>query len=71
MELSKENISKMLEDIPTFSQSVIRILELTADIDSSTKELVAQVSHDPILTAKVLKVVNSAYFGLSRKVDSI
>lgn len=71
MELSEENISKMLEDIPTFSQSVIRILELTADIDSSPKDLVAQVSHDPILTAKLLKVVNSAYFGLSRKVDSI
>lgn len=71
MELSEENISKMLEDIPTFSQSVIRILELTANIDSSPKDLVAQVSHDPILTAKVLKVVNSAYFGLSRKVDSI
>jgi len=71
MELSEKNISSMLENIPTFSQSVIRILELTADIDSSAKDLVRQVAHDPILTAKVLKLVNSAYFGLSRKVDSI
>lgn len=71
MQLSEKDISNMLEDIPTFSQSVIRILELTADIDSSAKELVDQIAHDPILTAKVLKLVNSAYFGLSRQVDSI
>jgi len=71
MELSEQSISGMLEKIPTFSQSVLRILQLTADIDCSPKDLVAQISHDPILTARVLKLVNSAYFGLSRKVDSI
>lgn len=71
MELSEQNIEKMLEDIPTFSRSVVRILELTADINSSTKDLVEQITNDPILTAKVLKLVNSAYFGLSREVSSI
>ena len=71
MELSQENISNMLDEIPTFSQSVVRIIELTNDIDSSNKELVGQITNDPILTAKVLKLVNSAYFGLARTVDSI
>lgn len=71
MELSEKNINDMLEDIPTFSQSVIRILELTADINCPTKDLVSHITHDPILTARVLKLVNSAYFGLSRKVTSI
>lgn len=71
MELSEQNINDMLEDIPTFSQSVIRILELTADINCPTKDLVSHITHDPILTARVLKLVNSAYFGLSRKVTSI
>lgn len=71
MELSEKNINDMLEDIPTFSESVIRILELTADINCPTKDLVSHITHDPILTARVLKLVNSAYFGLSRKVTSI
>lgn len=71
MELSEQNISDMLENIPTFSQSVFRIMELTGDLNSSTKELVQQITVDPILTARVLKVVNSAFFGLSRQVDSI
>ena len=66
MELSEKNISNMLEKIPTFSQSVIRILDLTSDVNFSTKELVNQISHDPILTVRVLRLVNSAYFGLSR-----
>ena len=36
MDLSEQNITDMLEGIPTFSQSVIRILELTTDLDSPT-----------------------------------
>lgn len=71
MELTAENIPSMLEKIPTFSQSAIRILEITADVNCAPKDLVGQISHDPILTARVLKLVNSAYFGLSRKVESI
>ncbi len=71
MELSEKKLSDMLEQIPTFSQSVLRILELTGDVNCSTKELVNQIAHDPILTVKVLKLVNSAFFGLSREVTSI
>lgn len=69
--LSESNISGMLENIPTFSQSALRIIDLTSDITSSSKDLVQQITHDPILTARVLKLVNSAFFGLSREVESI
>lgn len=57
--------------MPTFSQSVLRILELTSKGNASPKELVRLVEHDPILTARVLRLVNSAYFGLGREVTSI
>ena len=33
--------------------------------------VVSVIEHDPVLTGKVLKVVNSAYFGLSRQLVSI
>jgi HD-like signal output (HDOD) protein len=61
----------MVERMPTFSQSVVRILQLTATGDAEPRELVHLVEHDPILTLKVLKLVNSAYFGLGRQVSSI
>lgn len=65
------SLPEMVERMPTFSQSVLRILELTADIDAPVKELVQVIERDPILTLKVLKLVNSAYFGLSGHVASI
>ena len=71
MAIDSERLFEMVDRMPTFSQSVVRILELTADINASPKDLVRLVEHDPILTMRVLRLVNSAYFGLSRQVTSI
>lgn len=71
MSADKRKLFEMVERMPTFSQSVVRILQLTATGDAAPKELVRLVEHDPILTMKVLKLVNSAYFGLGRQVSSI
>ena len=71
MQASNEELVKLVDGMPTFSQNVIRILELTGDINAAPKDLVRLVEHDPILTMKVLKLVNSAYFGHSRKITSV
>jgi putative nucleotidyltransferase with HDIG domain len=57
--------------MPAFPQSVQRVISLTSDINSSPKQLVKVIDHDPVLTMKILKVANSAYFGLSRPIVSI
>lgn len=69
-EISQE-LTKLVEKMPAFSNSVHQILQLTADINSSPKDLIEVIERDPVLTFKVLKLVNSAYFGLSREVTSI
>jgi HD-like signal output (HDOD) protein len=71
MSADNRKLFEMVERMPTFSQSVVRILQLTSSGDAAPKELVRLVEHDPILTMKVLKLVNSAYFGLGRQVTSI
>jgi HD-like signal output (HDOD) protein len=71
MSADNRKLFEMVERMPTFSQSVVRILQLTSTGDAAPKELVRLVEHDPILTMKVLKLVNSAYFGLGRQVTSI
>lgn len=71
MKLDQEKLAKMVERIPPFPQSVNRLLEITASLDCPPKEIVAVIEHDPILTMKLLKLVNSAYFGLSSEVTSI
>jgi HD-like signal output (HDOD) protein len=67
----RRKLFELVERMPTFSQSVLRILQLTSTGNAAPKELVRLVEHDPILTVKVLRLVNSAYFGLGREVTSI
>jgi len=57
--------------MPAFPESVQRILSLTADINCAPRDLVQVVRHDPVLTGQILKLVNSAYFALSRPIASI
>jgi len=71
MPINHDQLIDMVDKIPTFQESVHRILALTTSPDCSAKDLVQVIEHDPILTIKVLKLVNSAYFGLSQEVTSV
>ncbi|UZE97526.1 HDOD domain-containing protein [Alkalimarinus alittae] len=71
MSINHDQLIDMVDKIPTFQESVHRILALTTSPDCSAKDLVQVIEHDPILTIKVLKLVNSAYFGLSQEVTSV
>lgn len=50
---------------------VPRILEVSSDPDSSARNLGEVIKHDQSLTAKILRIVNSAFYGLYRKVGNI
>jgi HD-like signal output (HDOD) protein len=49
----------------------LKINALVADEGSSIEDLAAVVIRDPGLTAKVLKLANSAHYGLASKVDTV
>jgi len=66
-----DELLELCERMPAFPASVQQVISLTSDINSSPKELVKVIDHDPVLTMKILKVANSAYFGLSRQIVSI
>ena len=67
----QQKLLKMVDKMPAFPDSVTRILQLTSDINCSPKDIVEVIDHDPVMTIKILKLVNSAYFGLARKITSI
>ncbi len=69
--LDPARISKMVTEMPAFPRSVQEVLVLTNDINCAPRELVRVIEHDPVLTGRMLKLVNSAYFGLSRRIDSV
>lgn len=60
-----------IDRIQAFPVSVQNILRLTRDTASSPHELVDVIQRDPIVTIKVLRVVNSAYYSLPRHITSI
>lgn len=49
----------------------LKILEITRDPDFDIEDLVACLEHDPSLSAAVLRLVNSSYYGLPVKVTEI
>src|ERR1035437_5184823 len=69
-ELGKR-LSSAVDRMPAFPKSVQRILELTRDINCRPKDLVSVIEKDPVITIKVLKIINSAYYGLPNKINSI
>ena len=61
----------LVEKMPAFPKSVQRVVQLTSNIDVSAKEIVQVIEYDPVLTVKILKVINSAFYGLSQKINSV
>ena len=60
-----------VDKMPAFPESVHQVIKLASNINCSQKELVEVIKKDPVFTLKILRLVNSAYFGLGREVTSI
>lgn len=71
MALNRKQLIEMVETIPAFPQSVSQVIAMTSNPNCPPKKLVQVIERDPILTMKVLKLVNSAFFGLSKEVISV
>ncbi len=66
-----DNILRDVDRIPSLPITVSKILDITKDPNVSPHELNKVISLDPVLTGRILKLVNSAYYSLTEKVTSI
>ncbi len=57
--------------LPTLPVVASRLLQLTAQEDTAFSDIVALISQDVALSAKILKVANSAFYGFPRQIVSI
>ncbi len=64
-------LTAAVEKMPAFPKSVQKIIELSRDFNSTPKDLVEVIDKDPVVTVKVLKVVNSAYYSLPKQITSV
>ena len=64
-------IMDKVDAFPSIPGSALRLLELVDQADASIEDIEEVLRLDPGLTANVLKLTNSAFFGLPSKVGSV
>ncbi len=60
-----------ISHIATLPQITLKIIQLVEDPNSTASDLNKVISNDPALGARILKVVNSAFYGLPGQIGSI
>jgi putative nucleotidyltransferase with HDIG domain len=66
-----KNIPSLLKSFPSMPAAAVKLLALIDDPDVSVSQIEAILKHDAGLTANILKLANSAYFGVPSKVGSV
>lgn len=72
--LNDEELSRSLggiSSLPSVPKTYAAITHLLLDPEASLRELAALVETDMAISTRVLQVVNSAFFGLSRRLSSV
>jgi putative nucleotidyltransferase with HDIG domain len=71
MTVLSDEIVANINSLPQFPENILLVQKLIADPNTDLPMIARQISMDPALTADLLKIVNSAQYMLSKKVDNI
>jgi HD-like signal output (HDOD) protein len=71
MSPAAEELFALSEHLPVIPHVMQEVVESLRKEDISISELAAIVSNDQVISAKVLRLANSSYYGTGRKVGSI
>jgi putative nucleotidyltransferase with HDIG domain len=70
-----ENLDRQIRDyiaaMPSLPTSVYKVMEVCNRPQVNPSDLNHVISLDPVLTGRVLKLLNSAYYGLSQQISSL
>jgi len=69
--LEHDKLIACVDKMPAFPKSVQQVVYLTSDINASAKDIVRVIECDPVMTVKILTAINSAFYGLPKKITSV
>ena len=70
-ELRLKHIQRFIERMPSLSTTVTKVMKVCNSPNASPNELNRVISLDPVLTGKLIKLVNSAYYGVACRITSL
>ncbi len=71
--MNNKLLSEILEtrELPSLPRVAVRVLDLAKEKDVSFGRIADAIGDDPVLAAKILKMVNSSFYGISQPVKTI
>ena len=60
-----------IEELPTLPAIALEVNQMLQDQDISVKEVTKTIEQDQAMVPKILKLVNSAFFGFTSKISSL
>ncbi len=69
--LTLDNLERKVQQLPSLSAIVTRLLTLLQDSDITMAALTVEMSKDQGLTVRVLRIANSPFYGMSSRIDNI
>ena len=58
-------------DLPTLPRTVVRITEFVNDPKSSARDLARLITDDQVMTARLLRIVNSSYYAFPQRIATV
>ncbi|WJW75329.1 HDOD domain-containing protein [Thiohalobacter sp. IOR34] len=71
MPIDIENLVTDTLELASLPEVVMRAVDLINDPDSSAAEIGDVIAEDPALTARLLKIVNSPFYGFPSRIDTV
>ncbi len=69
--LSLDAIIARVDELPSLPQIVVRVMELTEDPDATAFDINDVINQDQNITAQVLRMANSLYYGYTRRISTV
>lgn len=66
-----DQIVEKIQSIPPLPAAVDRLYRLSKDMNTEVSSMAKIISGDPALTMKILKIANSAFYGLSHQIGTV
>ncbi|GBU22871.1 hypothetical protein R80B4_02784 [Fibrobacteres bacterium R8-0-B4] len=71
---AKERVAAIVEDVdslPSLPSIVVKLIDVVNSSESSAEDAAGLIEKDPALTSKMIRLANSAFYGIPRSISSV